>query len=132
MNTVCLMGRTCQDLELRHTTSNVAVTTFTLAVDRSYVKQGAERETDFIDIVAWRKTAEFICKYFKKGQLIAIEGSIQTRTYTDKEGKNRKAFEINVNNAYFTEGKKTTQNIDISAEPDGEFTTVEDDDDMPF
>lgn len=105
LNTVAIMGRLTADPELRHTPSDIAVTTFTVAVNRSYVKQGAERQTDFIDVVAWRSTAEFICKYFKKGQMIAVDGSIQTRTYTDKEGKNRKAFEILANNVYFTESR---------------------------
>ena len=101
LNQVALMGRLTADPELRHTPNDVAVTTFTIAVNRSYVKQGAERQADFIDIVAWRNTAEFICRYFKKGQMMAVSGSIQTRTYTDKEGKNRKAFEIVADNVEF-------------------------------
>ena len=86
------------DPELRHTPNDVAVTSFTIAVDRSYVKSGAERQTDFIDIVAWRNTAEFVCRYFRKGQLMAVQGSIQTRNYTDKEGNKRKAVEIVADN----------------------------------
>lgn len=109
LNQVALMGRLTADPELRHTPSNISVTTFTLAVNRSYVKQGAERQTDFIDIVAWRNTADFICRYFKKGQMMAVEGSIQTRTYTDKEGKNRKAFEVLADNVYFTESRSASQ-----------------------
>ena len=85
LNTAILMGRLTADPELRHTPSDVAVTSFTLAVDRSYVKSGADRQVDFIDIVAWRSTAEFVCRYFHKGQLVAVQGSIQTRSYTDKE-----------------------------------------------
>lgn len=76
-------------LSLRHTPSDVAVTSFTLAVDRSYVKSGTERQADFIDVVAWRSTADFVCKYFRKGQMMAVHGSIQTRTYTDKDGNKR-------------------------------------------
>ncbi len=110
LNQVALMGRLTADPELRRTPSDVAVTTFTIAVNRSYVKQGAERQADFIDIVAWRNTAEFICRYFKKGQMMAVTGSIQTRTYTDKEGKNRKAFEVVADNVYFTDSKNSQNN----------------------
>ncbi|MEA5050259.1 MAG: single-stranded DNA-binding protein [Oscillospiraceae bacterium] len=152
LNQVALMGRLTADPELRHTPSEIAVTTFTLAVNRSYVKQGAERQTDFIDIVAWRNTAEFICKYFKKGQMMAVAGSIQTRTYTDKEGKNRKAFEILADNVYFTESRSASAGASAGApstyEPRSEtpaaadesfsagsnddFSVISDDDDLPF
>ena len=83
LNVAVVMGRLVADPELRHTPSDVAVTSFTLAVDRSYVKSGTERQADFIDVVAWRSTADFVCKYFRKGQMMAVHGSIQTRTYTD-------------------------------------------------
>lgn len=106
LNVAVLMGRLVADPELRQTPSGVSVTSFTLAVDRSYVKAGAERQTDFIDIVAWRGTAEFVCKYFRKGQLAAVQGSIQTRSYTDKEGNKRKAFEIVADNVHFAEPKR--------------------------
>ncbi len=106
LNNVVLMGRLTADPELRHTSNGVAVTSFTLAVNRSYAKAGTERATDFIDIVAWRNTAEFVTKYFAKGQLVALEGSIQTRTYQDKDGNNRKAFEIIANNVHFAEAKR--------------------------
>ena len=94
LNAVCLMGRLTRDPELRTTASGVSVTSFTLAVERAYVKQGEDRQADFIDVVAWRNTADFVCKYFHKGQLIAVQGSIQTRTYTDKDGNKRKAVEV--------------------------------------
>ncbi|MDD3204018.1 MAG: single-stranded DNA-binding protein, partial [Pygmaiobacter massiliensis] len=81
LNVVALLGRLVADPELRRTPNGVSVTTFTIAVDRSFVKSGAERQTDFIDIVAWRNTAEFVCKYFQKGSMMAVQGSIQTRTY---------------------------------------------------
>jgi len=100
INTVALIGRFTADPELRHIPSGVAVTSFTIAVDRSYVKAGEERETDFIDIVAWRHTAEFICKHFTKGQLIAVEGVLQTRSYEDKTGKRRRVFEVIANNVH--------------------------------
>ena len=94
LNVAAIMGRLVADPELRHTPSDVAVTTFRVAVDRSYQKPGAERQADFIDVVAWRGTAEFVCKYFQKGSMIAVTGSIQTRNYEDKQGNKRTAFEI--------------------------------------
>lgn len=106
LNTAIIMGRLTADPELRHTPNNLAVTSFTLAVDRSYVKSGAERQTDFIDVVAWRSTADFVSRYFHKGQLVAVQGSIQTRSYTDKEGIKRKAFEIVADNVHFAEAKR--------------------------
>ena len=106
LNVAVLMGRLVADPELRHTANDIAVTSFTVAVDRSYVKAGADRQADFIDVVAWRNTAEFACKYFHKGQLIAVQGSIQTRSYTDKDGNKRKAFEIVADNVHFAEPKR--------------------------
>jgi single-strand DNA-binding protein len=106
LNVVALMGRMVKDPDLRTTQSGISVTSFTLAVDRSYVKQGEERQADFIDIVAWRSTAEFVCKYFRKGQLVAVQGSIQTRSYTDKQGAKRKAFEIVADQVHFAEPKR--------------------------
>ena len=106
LNVVALMGRLVADPELRHTPQGVSVTTFTIAVDRSFVRQGEQRQADFIDIVCWRSSAEFVCKYFQKGSLIAVNGSIQTRTYQDKNGNNRKAFEIVADNVHFAGEKK--------------------------
>lgn len=107
LNLAALMGRLTADPELRYTQgSNIPVTTFTLAVERSYVKQGTERQTDFIDIVAWRSTAEFVSRYFRKGQLVAVQGSIQTRMYEDKQGNKRKAVEIVADNVHFAEPKR--------------------------
>ena len=106
LNVVCLMGRLTREPELRTTASGVSVTSFTLAVERVYVKQGEDRQADFIDVVAWRNTADFVCKYFRKGQLIAVQGSIQTRTYTDKDGNKRKAVEIVADNVHFAEPKR--------------------------
>jgi len=94
INTAVIIGRLTGDPELKHTQNDISVTSFTVAVDRPYVKSGEERQADFIDVVAWRGTAEFICKYFQKGQLIALQGSIQTRTYTDKDNNKRKAVEL--------------------------------------
>lgn len=107
LNAVCLLGRLVADPELRHTQSQIPVTSFRIAVDRTYQPKGAEqRQTDFLDIVAWRGTAEFVCRYFCKGQLIAVQGSIQTRKYTDKDGNNRTAFEIVADNVFFAEPKR--------------------------
>ena len=144
-----LMGRLTADPELRHTPNDVAVTTFTVAVNRSYVKQGAERQADFIDVVAWRNTAEFVCRYFKKGQMIAVTGSIQTRNYQDREGKNRKAVEVVADNVYFTESRNSSsgapagnpaydsveeqeKNTSYSAGSVDDFTVVANDEDLPF
>ena len=88
-NKVIIMGRLTADPELRQTPNNISVTSFTVACDRAYSKS-AERQTDFIDCVAWRSTAEFVCRYFKKGQMIAVNGSIQTRNYVDKNGNNHR------------------------------------------
>jgi single-strand DNA-binding protein len=139
------MGRFCSDPELKQTQSGISVTSFTLAVDRSYCKQGQERQSDFINIVAWRGTAEFICKYFKKGSMIAAQGSIQTRTYTDKNGIKRKAFEIVADKVNFCGSKsdntddkcnKSTYKVagsapDIENDDSDNFGEISDDD-LPF
>lgn len=102
INRVVLMGRLVGDPELKTTQSGVSVTSFRIAVDRSYVKAGAERETDFFDIVAWRGTAEFVCRNFAKGSLIAVDGQLQSRQYTTKDGQNRTVIEVVIENASFT------------------------------
>lgn len=107
MNNVNLLGRITADIELKHTPSNVAVVSFALAVDRGYKNEDGTKQTDFIDIVAWRNTAEFIAKYFSKGQRMAIQGRLQTRDWEDKNGNKRKAVEVVVDNAYFADGKKS-------------------------
>ena len=104
-NLVVLTGRLTADPELRYTANNTPVTSFSIAVSRRY-KAGEEAQADFINIVAWRSSAEFISKYFKKGSLIGIEGSIQTRRYQDKNGNNRTAFEVMANNVQFVESKR--------------------------
>lgn len=138
LNVVALQGRLTRDPELRKTPQGVSVVAFTLAVERSFVRQGEERQADFIDIVAWRNTAEFVCKYFKKGSMIAVDGSIQTRTYQDKDGNNRKAFEIIANNVHFAGGKsdsgdanKITQTPSYSQAYD-DFAVINDPEDLPF
>ena len=144
LNVVALNGRLTADPELRHTNSDIAVTSFTLAVDRGYVRAGTERQTDFIDVVCWRNTAEFASKYFHKGQLVAVEGSIQTRSYTDNQGNRRKAVEIVANNVHFAESKRDSQqnaeNVPhsnpsapaVSAGDNGDFVEIAGDDDLPF
>lgn len=105
LNVAAIMGRLVADPELKTTTQGTSVCRFRIACDRSYVRQGEERKADFIDIAAWRQTAEFVCKYFQKGSLIAIDGSIQTRQYQDKNGNNRTAFEVVANNVSFAGSK---------------------------
>ena len=107
-NKVILMGRLTANPELKQTPSGAAVTTFTLAVDRKYNK-GEEKQCDFITIVAWKQTAEFICKYFGKGQAILVCGELQTRTWKDQSGNNRYATEVVANEANFCEGKKEAE-----------------------
>ena len=106
-NKAILIGRLTADPELKTTTNGTAVTTFTLAVNRSFVGQNGERQADFIDIVAWRATAEFVTKYFKKGQMMALQGSLQTRTYEDKQGNKRKVTEVVADNVHFCTPKST-------------------------
>lgn len=101
INMVALMGRLTYEPELRKTPSDVSVLRFQVACDRSYQRAGAERQADFIDCVAWRQTAEFISRYFHKGSMIAVEGTIQTSNYTDKNGNNRKQIEVLANNVSF-------------------------------
>ena len=106
LNSVQLIGRFTRDPELRTTQSGVSTCSFTIAVDRNFVRQGEERKADFINCVAWRQTAEFISRYFKKGNLIALEGSIQTRTWDDTEGKRHYVTEVIVDRTHFVESKR--------------------------
>ena len=108
MNHIIIMGRLTKDPELRQTPNGVAVASFSLAVDRGYApKDGGERQTDFIDVVAWRNTAEFVSKYFVKGQMAAVAGRLQIRDWTDKDGNKRRSAEVVAENIYFTESKKS-------------------------
>ena len=107
LNKIILMGRLTRDPELRRTGSGIAVTSFTVAVDRDFApKDGSERETDFIDCVAWRQTGEFVSKYFTKGRMAIVEGRLQTRDWTDKEGNKRVATEVVAENVYFGDSKR--------------------------
>lgn len=133
LNKVILMGRFTRDPELRSTPQGVSTCSFSIAVDRNFVRQGEKRKADFINCVAWRQTAEFISKYFKKGSMVALEGSIQTRSWDDQDGKKRYATEVVVANVYFADSKKDETSSmgeipDIGEVPDmGAF-----DDDLPF
>ena len=106
LNLVALMGRLTADPELRYAPNNVPVTTFTLACDRSYVKAGQDRQTDFVNIVAWRQSAEFVTKYFRKGMLVAVQGSLQVRSYVDKDNNKRTAVEVVADAVHFAEPKR--------------------------
>ena len=116
MNNVTLIGRICNDIEMKTTTNGVEVISFCLAVDRKFKNANGEKQTDFINIVAWRKTAEFIYKYFSKGQQIAITGNIQTRNYEDKQGNKRTAFEVIADTVYFCGSKSDKPNINVEVE----------------
>ena len=109
LNVVAIMGRLVADPELRTTPNGVNVVSFRIACDRNFARTGEQRQADFLDVVAWRQTAEFVSKYFQKGSLIAIDGSLQTRQYQDKNGNNRTAVEIVANNVNFAGPKGSNQ-----------------------
>lgn len=143
INTVALMGRLTFEPELRTTPAGVSVIRFQIACDRNYQRAGAERQADFIDCVAWRQTAEFISRYFHKGSMIAVEGSIQTSNYTDKNGNSRKQVEVVANNVSFCGGKNegSANTAPAYAQPAPSYANadnsdfeeiVDDDDDLPF
>lgn len=128
INNVTLMGRLTGKPELKTTTSGINVTTFCIAVDRRF-QQNGEKQADFINCVAWRNTAEFIAKYFGKGDMIAVTGEIQTRKYQDNGGNNRVAVEVVINNASFCGGKSGGGN---GSEPAPQFEDISINDDLPF
>ena len=143
LNKIILMGRLTRDPELRRTQSGTAVTSFSIAVDRDYKTQSGEKETDFIDIVAWRNTAEFVSKYFAKGRMAVVSGRLQIRNWTDKEGGKRRSAEVVADNVYFGDSKRDGDNggsfapfhNDFApAESKGsDFEMLEDDDsNLPF
>ena len=130
MNVVVLMGRLTENPELKKTPSDISVTRFSIAVDRPF-KSGEEKQADFINIVAWRQSAEFIAKYFTKGQRIAIEGSLRMNRFTDRDGNNRTSYDVVVDNAHFVEKKESgaepTQENNVAYESNTEIG-----DDLPF
>ena len=132
-NLVVLTGRLTADPELKTTPNGISVTTFSIAVNRNY-KAGEEQQTDFINVVAWRKRAEFIAQYFTKGSMIGIEGSIQTRKYQDSNGNNRTAFEVVADNVHFVESKKSDplQDVQGRLEQFEDMGEVDPDEDLPF
>lgn len=153
LNVVVLMGRLVADPELKTTQSGNSVCTFRVAVDRSYTAKDEERKADFFTITAWRQRAEFICKYFQKGSLIAIEGSLQTRQYQDKNGNNRTATEVLASRVNFAGSKasngvsvqssgqqtenyaqnaNTSQNASQAVSGPNDFSVIDDGDDLPF
>lgn len=140
LNCVVIMGRLVADPELRTTASGLSVSSFAVAVDRNYARPGEEKQTDFINVVAWRSTAEFVSKYFHKGSMIAVQGSLQTRRYEDKTGAKRTAYEVLADNVSFCGSKAEggTGNFGgnnaasySNSTPD-DFSQVVDDDDLPF
>ena len=153
LNVVALMGRLVRDPELKTTQSGNSVCTFSIACDRSYTAKDEERKADFFTITAWRQTAEFICKYFQKGSLIAIEGILQTRQYQDKNGNNRTATEVLASRVSFAGSKvpgsssaqssekqtenyaqnaNASQNAPQAASGSDDFSVIDDGDDLPF
>ena len=143
INMVALMGRLTFEPELRTTPSGVSVLRFQVACDRNYQRSGQDRQADFIDCVAWRQTAEFISRYFHKGSMIAVEGSIQTSSYTDKSGNQRKQVEVVANNVSFCGSKNEAGSVSnngynqaapsyASADNSDFEEIVDDDDDLPF
>ncbi len=159
LNVVAIMGRLVADPELRTTQSGINVVSFRIACDRNFARAGEQRQADFIDIVAWRQQAEFVSKYFQKGSLIAIEGSLQTRQYQDKNGNNRTAVEVVANNISFAGSKNgnsqgsgagyqnaapsyqnqaSTRPAAVEAAPSysagsaDDFAVIDDSDDLPF
>ena len=137
LNKVILMGRLTKDPELRATQSGVSVVSFTLAVERDFAKPGKQKETDFINIIAWRGTAEFVSKYFTKGQLVAVSGRLQVRSWDDTSGQKRYATDVVADEVFFAESKNLQRPAPEPALPvqDGQsslagFTTA--DEDLPF
>ena len=139
LNKIILMGRLTRDPELRRTNSGTAVASFSLAVDRDFKAQNGETETDFIDIVAWRNTAEFVSKYFSKGRMAVVEGRLQIREWTDKEGHKRRTAEVQADNVYFGDSKNSTSGATqqdnfgaLNERMNQGFAEVDDDGELPF
>lgn len=129
LNTINIMGRMTRDPELRRTESGVAVASFSLACERDYAPQGGEKETDFIDVVCWRNTAEFVEKYFTKGRMAVVSGRLQIRGWTDKEGNKRRSAEVLADHVYFGDSKRDND----SQEAKSDFTEIQGgEEDLPF
>lgn len=145
LNKVLLQGRLVADPELRHTQSNIPVASFRIAVERDYKSQNGDREADFINIAAWRGTAELVSRYFSKGRMIIVDGRLQVRDYTDRDGNRRYATEVIASNVYFGDSKKNGTTDNARQEPKdnnvppadgagtGAFEELSDEDgDLPF
>lgn len=145
LNVVAIMGRLAADPQLKTTTSGKSVASFRIANDSGYKNADGSSQTNWLDVVAWGKTAEFVCKYFPKGALIVIDGRLQTRQYQDKNGQNRTAVEIVAQNVSFCGNKESTSPSPQNAaqrpaaplqfsqgEPDADYALIEDDGDLPF
>lgn len=128
LNHIVLMGRLCADPELRRTNSGTPVTSFTLAVDRDFKSQSGEKEADFVPVIAWRNTAEFVSKYFTKGRMAVVEGRLQMRNWTDKDGNKRTTAEVVAENVYFGDTKR-----EDSRSIEQEYKEIQEEDgDLPF
>lgn len=141
LNKIFIMGRLTRDPELRRTQNGTAVTSFTLAVDRDFKNADGTKETDFIDCVVWRQTAEFVSKYFTKGRMAVVEGRLQIRDWQDKDDNKRRSAEVIADNVYFGDSKKDGDSSGgykaagkaVDVEPgEGEFAEIEDEEDLPF
>lgn len=128
LNHIVLMGRLCADPELRRTNSGTPVTSFTLAVDRDFKSQSGEKEADFVPVIAWRNTAEFVSKYFTKGRMAVVDGRLQMRNWTDKDGNKRTTAELVAENVYFGDTKR-----EDSRHSEPEYKEIQEEDgDLPF
>ena len=138
LNRITIMGRLTRDPELRRTGTGVAVTNFTLAVDRDFGGKDGEKETDFIDCVAWRQTGEFVSKYFSKGRMAVVSGSLQIRSWTDDSGNKRRSAEVVADSVYFADSKTAAASSEGSDEgqspnmPAADWAQVDDDEQLPF
>lgn len=136
LNSIVIMGRLVATPELKKTPSDISVTTFTVAVERDYVAKGQDKQTDFIDVVVWRHTAEFVTKYFFKGSMIAVEGQLQTRSYEDSNGNKRKAVEVVANKVSFCGSKSESGGQNTfgtnNYQPEQNTNSYNYDDDLPF
>lgn len=131
LNRIDIMGRLVREPELRYTAQGTLVTSFTLAVDRDYQSGGSERQTDFIDVVAWKATAEFVSKYFSKGSMAIVTGRLQIRDWEDKNGNKRRSSEVMADSVYFGESKRR-DNDSVNVDPPKFEEMEEDDDTLPF
>ena len=134
LNKIIIMGRLTRDPELRRTQSGTAVTSFSLAVERDFKEQNGEKKTDFIEVVAWRNTAEFVGKYFTKGRMAVVEGRLQIRDWTDRDGGKRRSAEVIAESVYFGDSKRDGDgNREPDYPPRNDLAEIsEDDDDLPF